>query len=180
MNTRPFLLHALSLLHAGTGHAADVIDLPTARMKATGIPFVPGSSIKGVLRDARNTSGADTEKLLAVFGPEKEHADQHAGSLVVGGARLLALPAPSLRAHLPGRSRRSWSRSPSETSKRLTSRSPASPVAAHGSLREAAASIKAGCTSRNSPARNRVQRGDGLGDSDPANGRRAVCPWYQD
>ena len=44
MKTLPFLLHALSPLHAGTGHAADVIDLPTARMKATGIPFVPGSS----------------------------------------------------------------------------------------------------------------------------------------
>jgi hypothetical protein len=37
MNTRHFLVHALSPLHAGTGHAADVIDLPTARMKATGI-----------------------------------------------------------------------------------------------------------------------------------------------
>lgn len=33
MKTRPFLLHALSPLHAGTGHAADVIDLPIARMK---------------------------------------------------------------------------------------------------------------------------------------------------
>jgi CRISPR/Cas system CMR subunit Cmr4 (Cas7 group RAMP superfamily) len=55
MITRPFLLHAFSPLHAGTGHAADVIDLPTARYKATGIPFVPGSSIKGVLRDARRT-----------------------------------------------------------------------------------------------------------------------------
>ncbi len=51
MNSRPFLIHALSPLHAGTGHAADVVDLPTARMKATGIPFLPGSSIKGVLRD---------------------------------------------------------------------------------------------------------------------------------
>jgi CRISPR-associated protein Cmr4 len=61
MNTRPFLLHALSPLHAGTGHAADVINLPIARMKATGIPFAPGSSIKGVLRDAHKTNGADTD-----------------------------------------------------------------------------------------------------------------------
>lgn len=93
MNTRPYLLHALSPLHAGTGHAADVIDLPTARMKATGIPFVPGSSIKGVLREAR---GATDPKTEAVFGPAKNPED-HAGALVVGDARLLALPVRSFR-----------------------------------------------------------------------------------
>jgi CRISPR-associated protein Cmr4 len=97
MKTKPFLIHALSPLHAGTGHAADVIDLPTARYKATGIPFVPGSSIKGVLRDARNASGTDAEKLRAVFGPEQENAHHHAGALVVGDARLLALPVRSFR-----------------------------------------------------------------------------------
>ncbi len=94
MKTRPFILHALSPLHAGTGHAADVIDLPTARMKATGIPFVPGSSVKGVLRDARRSG--DREKTEAVFGPSDDPA-AHAGALVVGDARLLALPVRSFR-----------------------------------------------------------------------------------
>lgn len=94
MKTRPFLLHALSPLHAGTGHAADVIDLPTARMKATGIPFVPGSSIKGVLRDARRAD--DRDKTEAVFGPSDDPA-AHAGALVVGDARLLDLPVRSFR-----------------------------------------------------------------------------------
>lgn len=94
MNTRPFLVHALSPLHAGTGQAADVIDLPTARLKATGIPFVPGSSIKGVLRDARRS--ADTEKTEAVFGPSDDQP-AHAGALVVGDARLLAMPVRSFR-----------------------------------------------------------------------------------
>jgi len=94
MITRPFLLHALSPLHAGTGHTADIIDLPTARMKATGIPFVPGSSIKGVLRDARRV--ADPEKTEAVFGPSNDPS-AHAGALVVGDARLLALPVRSFR-----------------------------------------------------------------------------------
>lgn len=97
MKTRPFLLHALSPLHAGTGHAVDVIDLPTARMKATGIPFVPGSSIKGVLRDVRNGSGGDARRVLAVFGPETGKAHEHAGALVVSDARLLALPVRSFR-----------------------------------------------------------------------------------
>ncbi|MBX3230652.1 MAG: type III-B CRISPR module RAMP protein Cmr4 [Labilithrix sp.] len=94
MNTRPFLLHALSPLHAGTGHTPDIIDLPTARMKATGIPFLPGSSIKGVLRDARRAT--DREKTEAVFGPWDDPA-AHAGALVVGDARLLALPVRSFR-----------------------------------------------------------------------------------
>jgi CRISPR-associated protein Cmr4 len=94
MNTRPFLLHALSPLHAGTGHTPDIIDLPTARMKATGIPFLPGSSIKGVLRDARRS--IDREKTEAVFGPSDDPA-AHAGALVVGDARLLALPVRSFR-----------------------------------------------------------------------------------
>jgi CRISPR-associated protein Cmr4 len=94
MNTRPFLLHALSPLHAGTGHTPDIIDLPTARMKATGIPFLPGSSIKGVLRDARRLT--DRDKTEAVFGPSDDPA-AHAGALVVGDARLLALPVRSFR-----------------------------------------------------------------------------------
>ncbi|MCS6914087.1 MAG: type III-B CRISPR module RAMP protein Cmr4 [Myxococcota bacterium] len=104
MRMRPFVLHALSPLHAGTGHAADVIDLPVARMKATGIPFVPGSSIKGVLRDARRArhlgnqpeNQEDQEKTEAVFGPSDDPA-AHAGALVVGDARLLALPVRSFR-----------------------------------------------------------------------------------
>lgn len=94
MNTRPFLLHALSPLYAGIGRSPDIIDLPTARMKATGIPFLPGSSIKGVLRDARRST--DHEKTEAVFGPSDDPA-AHAGALVVGDARLLALPVRSFR-----------------------------------------------------------------------------------
>jgi len=96
MKERPFLVHALSPLHAGTGDAADVIDLPTARMKATGIPFVPGSSVKGVLREARRA--VHQAKAEAVFGPsDPERAGDHAGALVVGDARLLALPVRSFR-----------------------------------------------------------------------------------
>lgn len=97
MKTQPFLIHALSPLHAGTGHAADVIDLPIARMKATGIPLLPGSSIKGVLRDVRQAGGNSGETLLAVFGPQIDKAGEHAGALMVSDARLLALPVRSFR-----------------------------------------------------------------------------------
>lgn len=102
MKTRSYLLHALSPLHAGTGQVAGVVDLPIVRMRSTGIPIVPGSSIKGVLRDARGTDGravaaAEREDLLAVFGPDTESAAEHAGALVVGDARLLALPVRSFK-----------------------------------------------------------------------------------
>lgn len=98
MESRPYLLHALSPLHAGTGQAVNVIDLPIARARSTGIPFVPGSSVKGVLRDARERS-LDRETHRAVFGPahgqDGENAADHAGALLVHDARLLALPVRS-------------------------------------------------------------------------------------
>ena len=45
-------VHALSPLHAGTGQGAGILDLPIAREKATGLPFLPGSSLKGTLEHA--------------------------------------------------------------------------------------------------------------------------------
>ena len=94
MKTQPFLLHALSPIHAGTGHAVDVIDLPIARQRATGIPFVPGSSLKGVLRERhRTTDPPDTWR--AIFGPDTANASDHAGAL---GAGLNARSIPELGA----------------------------------------------------------------------------------
>ncbi len=102
METRPYLLHALSPLHAGTGQSVGLIDLPIARLRATNIPFVPGSSLKGVLREARRSlPSAEWE---ALFGPLREvsgaegdetREGDHAGALVVGDARLVALPVRS-------------------------------------------------------------------------------------
>lgn len=96
MHTRPYLAHTLSPLHAGTGQAVDIVDLPIARMESTGIPIIPGASIKGVLRDAAR-AGGDDERLAAVFGPEKDQAHEHAGALVSSDARLLALPVRSFK-----------------------------------------------------------------------------------
>lgn len=91
MNARLIFTHALSPLHAGTGQGAGVIDLPIVREKATGIPFLPGSSLKGTLRDG--CTHADKEK---VYGPEKNNADDHAGTAQFTDQRLLCLPIRSL------------------------------------------------------------------------------------
>lgn len=101
MERRPYLVHALSPLHAGTGQAVDIVDLPIARMESTRIPVVPGSSVKGVLREdgrLRVKAGTLEETLhRAVFGPDKDNAAEHAGALVASDARLLALPVRSFK-----------------------------------------------------------------------------------
>lgn len=90
MITRPYLLHALSPVHAGTGQGLGLIDLPVARERATEHPIVPGSSIKGVLRDAAR---AQTDDVDAIFGS----SDGSASMVRVSDARTLAFPVKSDR-----------------------------------------------------------------------------------
>jgi CRISPR-associated protein Cmr4 len=104
MSTHLLFIHALSPLHAGTGQGTSVSDLPIAREKATGIPYLPGSSVKGTLRDGFNVMGDGQSEASqqararqwVIFGPNTEHADAFAGSVQFGDARLLLLPVRSL------------------------------------------------------------------------------------
>ena len=90
-------LHAHTSLHPGSGTALGVVDLPIQRERHTGWPMVPGSSLKGVLRDAAGRRPEDREDLLAAFGPETSDGDAHAGALSLTDARILAFPVRSLR-----------------------------------------------------------------------------------
>src|SRR5436309_9160051 len=95
MNAQLSFVHALSPLHAGTGQGVGIIDLPTAREKATGLPFLPGSSLKGALR-ARCT---DKDKCNKLFGPEPSNIDSNenqASAVQFSDQRLLLLPVRSL------------------------------------------------------------------------------------
>ena len=92
MKTKILYTHALSPLHAGTGQGIGVIDLPIAREKATGLPFLPGSSVKGSLRDI-----CSKDKRERLFGPDKTNAELHAGSVQFSDQRLLLLPVRSLK-----------------------------------------------------------------------------------
>ncbi len=93
MNARILFVHALSPLHAGTGQGVGVIDLPIAREKATGIPYLPGSSLKGTLRDECKIEV--TRK--RIFGPDANNASEHAGAVQLSDQRLLLLPIRSLK-----------------------------------------------------------------------------------
>lgn len=98
MQSRIYHLHTLSALHCGVGQATGTVDLPIARARATQLPIVPGSSLRGVLRahveaDERMKKGAE-----ALFGPRTISGanDAFAGALSVGDANLLLLPVRSL------------------------------------------------------------------------------------
>lgn len=103
MKTKTCFIHALSPLHAGTGQAAELIDLPIARLQGSGIPFLPGSSIKGALRAAaqeaiqQKQNEMTNDELKAIYGPDTNSAHEHAGALVCMDARLLCLPVRSYR-----------------------------------------------------------------------------------
>jgi CRISPR-associated protein Cmr4 len=93
MKAKLLFLQALSPLHAGTGQGVGAIDLPVAREKATGIPIVPGSTLKGVLRTNCETND---DLKVRIFGPETDNASDHAGSAQFSDLRLLFLPVRSL------------------------------------------------------------------------------------
>src|SRR5947199_1995549 len=95
METRLALIHAMSPLHAGTGQSVGAIDLPIARERPTGLPLIPGSSIKGALR-ARSL-GRDKQLTKDAFGPETANASEHSGAVQFSDAHLLLMPVRSIR-----------------------------------------------------------------------------------
>ncbi len=98
MNSTFYYLHALSPLHVGVGQGAGVIDLPIAREKATHLPFIPGSALKGVMREELKDK-KDSVEWEALFGSAQnsDGVAAFAGALVFNDAYLLCLPVRSLK-----------------------------------------------------------------------------------
>lgn len=97
--TRCYFLHALTPLHVGAGRGLGYIDLPVVREKVTNWPYVPASSVKGVLADhyGADTAGRNNcPKLAAAFGRAGNNDDDNAGALVFTDARLVCIPVRSL------------------------------------------------------------------------------------
>lgn len=94
MTTKMVFVHALTPLHAGIGAGTDVIDLPIAREVSTGLPYLPGSSIKGTLRShVAKTNPGIAEKM---FGPDTKNASEFAGAMQFSDAYVVAMPIRSL------------------------------------------------------------------------------------
>lgn len=98
MENRLYHLHTLSALHVGTGQGVGAVDLPIARSRASNLPIVPGSAIKGVLRDEFSNEHCEhhlsKENVKILFGAENNDP-AHAGAVAFGDAQLLLLPVRS-------------------------------------------------------------------------------------
>src|SRR5437867_707939 len=81
-------------LHVGSGSSVGAIDMPIQRERHTCIPIIPGSSLKGVLRDLWH---GDPTTQGDLFGPEPTAATHTAGQLLVGEARVVCFPVRSAR-----------------------------------------------------------------------------------
>jgi len=90
-------IHAQTSLHPGSGTALGTVDLPVQRERHTQWPVIPGSTLKGIVRDACRRAAGNNGDLFAVFGPETAEAGKHAGALSLTDARILAFPVRSLR-----------------------------------------------------------------------------------
>lgn len=98
-------VRTITPLHVGTGRSAGFIDLEVARERATGWPVIPGSSVKGVLRDseaaqllkdsayeAGDIKKADDE-LAARYGRRGD--ESNAGALCPSDLRIVLFPVRS-------------------------------------------------------------------------------------
>jgi len=95
MQTKLLYLFTRTPLHVGAGASLGAIDQPVQRERHTGFPIIPGSSIKGVLRDHLKSIGKDSTDLL--FGKGSAGEDARAGEISFGEARLVAFPVRSAK-----------------------------------------------------------------------------------
>ena len=57
-----YWIHALTPVHLGAGRGLGYIDMPIAREKVTNWPYIPGSSVKGVIADFWGASKENRKK----------------------------------------------------------------------------------------------------------------------
>jgi len=98
-NTKILYLFTRTPLHVGAGSSVGAIDQPIIRERHTGFPVIPGSSIKGVLRDAASRDSELTAQVDAIFGEGFGSGSDNfaAGRVSFGEARILAFPIRSAR-----------------------------------------------------------------------------------
>lgn len=104
---KPFLLYAVSSIHAGSGSDVGIVDLPIQREKHTHYPKIESSSLKGAIRaavshatGALNGNEAMKEQIKYIFGIDPEEArngESQAGAIAFADARLLLFPVRSMR-----------------------------------------------------------------------------------
>jgi len=95
MQTKIMTIFTRTPLHVGAGSSVGAIDQPIIRERHTGFPVIPGSAIKGVLRDY--AAGQKISDIKELFGKETTDDTASAGAIGFGEARLLAFPLRSAK-----------------------------------------------------------------------------------
>jgi CRISPR-associated protein Cmr4 len=95
MTQRILYIFTRTPLHVGAGSSVGAIDQPIQRERHTGYPIIPGSSLKGVLRDHLKSLGEAA--LNDLFGQGGDGETFAAGKISFGEARLLAFPVRSAK-----------------------------------------------------------------------------------
>ena len=95
-NTKMYWLQTITPLHVGAGKGIGFVDMPIMREKITEWPLVPGSAVKGVMRDYFAQKKTDETAMNTVFGRLASDDSSNAGSLVLTDAHIVCLPVRSL------------------------------------------------------------------------------------
>ncbi len=91
-------LYTETPLHCGAESATGYVDLPIQRERHTGYPMIPGSSLKGVLRDELRQDGRLTADEVRYFFGADTDADEKSpfpGNAAFGDGLLVAFPIRS-------------------------------------------------------------------------------------
>jgi CRISPR-associated protein Cmr4 len=103
---QPFLLYALSSVHAGSGSEIGVVDLPIQRERHTGFPKIESSSLKGAIRatveelvEAKGDfeMARDVHNIFGNPPTEKLKENLQSGAIALADARTLLFPVKSMR-----------------------------------------------------------------------------------
>jgi CRISPR-associated protein Cmr4 len=99
MKQRNLYILTRTPLHIGAGASVGAIDQPVVRERHTGFPVIPGSSVKGVLRDVLGARlvGPDRSALDDLFGQGGNDGNFSAGAASFGEARLVSFPVRSAK-----------------------------------------------------------------------------------
>ncbi len=92
MNQKILTIFTRTPLHIGAGSSVGAIDSPIQRERHTGFPIIPGSSIKGVLRDTARRDETCIHDVDAIFGIQ-----ENAGTVSIGEAKILTFPVRSAK-----------------------------------------------------------------------------------
>lgn len=99
MQTKLLYLFTRTPLHVGAGASVGAINQPIIRERHTGFPVIPGSSLKGVLRDTAARDAKTKADVDAIFGEGFGSGLENfsAGRVSFGEAKLLAFPVRSAK-----------------------------------------------------------------------------------